>query len=38
LRLHLRDADALNFYWARQAGEATSLSFLKERFLSRASA
>lgn len=25
-RLHLRDADALSFYWARQAGEATSLS------------
>lgn len=25
-RLHLRDADALSFYWARQAGEATSPS------------
>lgn len=25
-RLNLRDADALSFYWARQAGETTSLS------------
>jgi len=29
-RHHLRDADALTFYWAQQAGEATSLSGARE--------
>lgn len=31
-RLHLSDVDALSFYWARQAGERTSLSRARQVF------